>query len=45
LSVCSHFATLADARRELFLVGLRLSNTIDPHTWKIEALFQPTDAP
>jgi hypothetical protein len=39
------FATLADARRELFLVGLRLSNTIDPHTWKIEALFQPTDTP
>jgi hypothetical protein len=32
------FATLADARRELLLVGLQLANRIDPHTWKIEAL-------
>jgi hypothetical protein len=32
------FATLADARRELLLVGLGLAKTIGQDTWKIEVL-------
>jgi hypothetical protein len=32
------FATLADVRRELLLVGLGLAETIGQDTWKIEVL-------